>query len=198
MTLILIGISSWADSTLIESGFYPKEVKTPTEKLRYYSERFPVAEIDSSYHYLPTRRQLDLWLGNAPEGFIFDLKAFSWRHTRWRWSSISMPGSMMPTGIRLCSSSMPPVAEVTAPLGFVRFHRRNQAVWKQKDAGANEIFRYLYQENELEEWLPKVRDMARKADEIHLIFKNKYSDYPVKNAQQFARLLGSKTNALHL
>ena len=77
MARILIGISSWADKSLVESGFYPKEIKMPAERLHYYSQNFPVAEIDSSYHHFPTRHDLDLWLNNVPDGFIFDLKAFS-------------------------------------------------------------------------------------------------------------------------
>lgn len=78
MTNILIGTSSWADHSLVESGlFYPPEVKTPAARLSYYSERFPVAEIDSSYHYFPTRQNLDLWLENTPAGFVFDIRAFS-------------------------------------------------------------------------------------------------------------------------
>lgn len=77
MGRILIGISSWADKGLVGSGFYPDEVKTPADRLRYYSQNFPVVEIDASYHYFPTRRNLELWLENTTTGFIFDIKAFS-------------------------------------------------------------------------------------------------------------------------
>ena len=63
MSNIYVGTSSWADHSLVESGlFYPQEVKTPAARLSYYSERFPIAEIDSSYHYFPTRKNLNLWL----------------------------------------------------------------------------------------------------------------------------------------
>ncbi len=69
MSRILIGTSSWADHSLVESGlFYPPEVKTPAGRLSYYSERFPIAEIDSSYHYFPTRQNLNLWLENTDSG----------------------------------------------------------------------------------------------------------------------------------
>ncbi len=51
MSKILVGTSSWSNRSLVESKlFYPPEVKTPAGHLRYYSERFPIAEIDSSYH----------------------------------------------------------------------------------------------------------------------------------------------------
>jgi len=74
---ILIGISSWADTELVHSGFYPPEVKTAEARLSYYASRFPITEIDSSYHFFPTQRNLALWLENTPEGFNFNVKAFS-------------------------------------------------------------------------------------------------------------------------
>jgi uncharacterized protein YecE (DUF72 family) len=76
MGKILIGISSWADTELIHSNFYPPEVKTPESRLSYYASRFPIAEIDSSYHFFPTQRNLALWLENTPDGFKFNVKAF--------------------------------------------------------------------------------------------------------------------------
>jgi uncharacterized protein YecE (DUF72 family) len=77
MGKILIGISSWSDPELIQSEFYPPEIKTPEERLRFYSANFSIAEIDSSYHYLPTQRNLETWIEATPPGFKFDVKAFS-------------------------------------------------------------------------------------------------------------------------
>ena len=75
MSKIYIGTSSWADRSLVESGlFYPPDVKTAGERLRYYSGKFPIAEIDSSYHFFPTRQNLSLWLDNTPPDFIFDVR----------------------------------------------------------------------------------------------------------------------------
>lgn len=52
---ILVGTASWTDKDLIASGrFYPPEVKTPEERLRFYAQQFPVVEVDSSYYALPT------------------------------------------------------------------------------------------------------------------------------------------------
>jgi uncharacterized protein YecE (DUF72 family) len=77
MGRILIGISSWSDKTLLASEFYPGDVKTPVERLRFYSQDFPIAEIDATYHHLPAGGVIDLWLNNTPDGFKFDIKAFS-------------------------------------------------------------------------------------------------------------------------
>ncbi|HTY82090.1 MAG TPA: DUF72 domain-containing protein, partial [Dehalococcoidales bacterium] len=77
MAKILIGISSWAEPELIKTGFYPADVKTPAERLKYYASQFSVAEIDSTYHFFPSRHNLDLWLENTPDGFKFNVRAYS-------------------------------------------------------------------------------------------------------------------------
>jgi uncharacterized protein YecE (DUF72 family) len=93
----------------------------------------------------------------------------------------------MPQGFR---SSMPPVAEATAPeLAVVRFHGRDPKAWQQKTV--SERFRYHYQEQELQEWVPKVQHLAEGAREVHVLMNNCYSDYAVTNARQFMDLLSS-------
>ena len=296
MGRILVGISAWSDRSLVESGFYPAGVKTPSDRLRYYGQEFPVAEIDSSYHFFPTRRNLELWLENTPEAFTFDVKAFSlftlhptpfgslprgirdslgglaehkgnlyphhlpaealdalwqgfarsleairaagklgavlfqfppWFHPspenldyigqcRDRLASYRLAvefrvGAWLDDGHRedtlrflrehgltlVCvdepqgfRSSVLPVAGVTAPLAFIRFHGRNGANWEKKGIPADERYSYLYDEKELEEWVPKIAQMAEKSAELHIIFKNKHGDYPARNARQLRLLLG--------
>lgn len=74
---ILVGITSWTEKTLVESGlFYPADVKTPEDRLRFYAGQFPVVEVDSSYYALPSVRNAQLWAERTPKAFIFDVKAF--------------------------------------------------------------------------------------------------------------------------
>ncbi len=87
------------------------------------------------------------------------------------------------------TSSVPPVVAVTAPLGMVRFHGRNQETWEKKGISTAEKFRYLYQPTELKPWVANLRDMAKEAKEVHAIFNNCYSDYAVRNAEDLAPLL---------
>ena len=295
MGRIIVGISSWADPSLVKSGgFYPPGIKTPGERLRYYAGHFSITEIDSSFHFFPTKRNLELWLENTPEDFTFDVKAFS-LFTQHPTPFTSIPGAIRtkledavhkesiylhhlapesvaelwqsfasavqplktarklglilfqfppwfhfnddnlkyladcqtklaqyplavefrtadwldeknkghtldflrqhgitlvcvdePQGFR---SSVPPVAEVTANFGFVRFHGRNAGTWETKGISSEERFGYLYADDELKEWVPKIRQMAGKASEIHVIFKNKSQDYPLRNARQMKALL---------
>jgi len=86
-------------------------------------------------------------------------------------------------------SSVPPVAVATSNIGVVRFHGRNRDTWEAKGLTTAERFRYLYSEEELKEWVPRVQEMAAQAEEIHLLTNNCYADYAVQNARDLARLL---------
>jgi uncharacterized protein YecE (DUF72 family) len=87
-------------------------------------------------------------------------------------------------------SSVPPLLAVTADLAVVRFHGHNAENWERKGITPAERFRYLYREEELAAWAPKVERLAEQAGETHLVFNNCYRDYGVTNARQLALLLG--------
>lgn len=74
---VLVGTASWTDKTLLESGWYPPDVKTAEERLAFYAQRFPVVEVDSTYYGLPSERNAALWVERSPRGFTFNVKAFS-------------------------------------------------------------------------------------------------------------------------
>jgi uncharacterized protein YecE (DUF72 family) len=99
----------------------------------------------------------------------------------------------MPQGFR---SSMPPLAAVTSPeLSVVRFHGRDPKAWEHKGPTAGPRFRYLYKEEELREWVPRVERLAEDARNVHILMNNCYSDYAVSNARQLAALLRSDAGA---
>jgi uncharacterized protein YecE (DUF72 family) len=88
--------------------------------------------------------------------------------------------------------TLPPIADVTTPgLAMVRFHGRNADTWSRPVASAAERFRYLYQEHELKEWLPKLRSLSERAEQTHAMMNNCYRDYAVSNAGQLIELLSS-------
>jgi uncharacterized protein YecE (DUF72 family) len=295
MGRILVGLSSWADPELISSGFYPPEIKTSVERLSYYATKFPVVEMDSSYHFLPTRRNSTAWIEATPAGFLFEIKAFSlltqhpapleslprdmrdiaidavnkegnlylrnlpenlsqeiwsrfeasiqpfvsaaklgaitfqfppWFYprpenyeyileckeklSRYRlavefrtgsWLSQEHRGQTLqllrenglalvcvdePQGLK---SSVPPLAEATASLSVVRFHGRNQENWERKSIPVTEKYNYYYNQDELTEWVPKIKSLSDNAGQVFVIFKNKHLDYALKNARQMIELL---------
>ncbi len=84
---------------------------------------------------------------------------------------------------------LPPLAAVTAPAAYVRFHGRNSATWNARVETAAERFRYLYAEDELREWVEPITTMASEADTTYVMFNNCYSDYAPRNASQLSGLL---------
>ena len=86
-------------------------------------------------------------------------------------------------------SSVPPIAEATADTALVRYHGRNTQMWESKRATANQRFNYRYSEDELKEWVPKIKHLADKAKQVHVLFNNHYRDKAVSNARQMKILL---------
>ncbi|MFF8596642.1 DUF72 domain-containing protein [Streptomyces sp. NPDC015220] len=74
---IMIGACSWTDPALVRSGWYPVGSRDAEGRLRHYATRFPVVEVDSGYYALPSERNSRLWVERTPDGFVFDVKAFS-------------------------------------------------------------------------------------------------------------------------
>jgi len=87
-------------------------------------------------------------------------------------------------------SSMPPVVAVTSDLAVVRFHGRNTATWEDPEiTTAAERFRYRYPTRELEEWVPRIHEMAASAREVHVLMNNCWRDDAAVNAAELAALL---------
>lgn len=93
----------------------------------------------------------------------------------------------MPQGFR---SSMPPVAAATAKdLAYVRFHGRNTEQWDKPQEIATPRFAYKYTQEELAPWVPKLKELASQAKEVHVLMNNCYQDYAVQNARDLGELL---------
>jgi len=86
-------------------------------------------------------------------------------------------------------SSVPPVVEATSDIAVVRFHGRNRDNWEKKGIGAAERFDYLYSEQELKEWVPRIIELVSKTRQLHVLFKNCYEDKAVVNARQTKLML---------
>ncbi len=85
-------------------------------------------------------------------------------------------------------SLVPPVAEVTSDIGYLRFHGRNYQKWFNHDE-AWERYDYLYSEEELGEWIDKVADMTQQAETVYVVFNNHYQGQAIQNALQFTEML---------
>jgi uncharacterized protein YecE (DUF72 family) len=83
---------------------------------------------------------------------------------------------------------MPPVAAATSSLGYVRFHGRNAKSWWQHEH-AWQRYDYLYSREELEEWAPKVQEIAAETEKTYVFYNNHYQGQAGQNARMMADLL---------
>lgn len=51
-------------------------------------------------------------------------------------------------------------------------------------------FRYVYGDGELAEWLPRLRALAERVEQLHVLFNNCCGDAAVRAAESMKRLLG--------
>jgi uncharacterized protein YecE (DUF72 family) len=89
----------------------------------------------------------------------------------------------MPQGHK---SSIPPVVAATSDLALMRFHGHSE-LWTSHDI--HEKFGYLYSEEELADWAPKVRGLAEQTEQTHVLLNNCRDDYAQRNAAQLIDLL---------
>jgi uncharacterized protein YecE (DUF72 family) len=86
------------------------------------------------------------------------------------------------------SNLVPPVAVATADWAYVRFHGRNYAKWWQHEE-AWQRYDYLYNREELAEWVPKVQALDAAAKHTAVLFNNHYSGQAIQNALEFEAML---------
>jgi uncharacterized protein YecE (DUF72 family) len=76
---------------------------------------------------------------------------------------------------------IPTVPAVTAGIAYVRFHGRNLETWNKRGGSAAERFDYLYSDEELEEWVPTLRELAGDAQQAYAFFNNNSSSVDPAN-----------------
>jgi uncharacterized protein YecE (DUF72 family) len=87
-------------------------------------------------------------------------------------------------------SSVPAMVATTSPdLAVVRFHGRRAETWERQGVAPVEKFRYLYDREELEAWVPRIREAARAVQQTHVLMNNCYANYGSTNALELAALL---------
>ena len=87
------------------------------------------------------------------------------------------------------ASAMPPIVEATTDaLTYVRLHGRNAATWHGSKTVA-ERFDHVYTDQELEEWIGPVLDLARRSQEVAVVFNNNSKDNALVSAARFRALL---------
>jgi len=81
------------------------------------------------------------------------------------------------------------VVATTSPTAYVRFHGRNAATWNVRTGGASARFDHLYTDQELEEWVEPLRELASGAEQAYAFFNNNNQTHGVAQAPAGAELL---------
>jgi uncharacterized protein YecE (DUF72 family) len=83
---------------------------------------------------------------------------------------------------------LPPLAEATSAVSYVRFHGRNSTKW-WKHEQAYERYDYTYHPQELSEWLPKIKKLDRMSDRTFVFANNHWRGQAVDTIRQLRVML---------
>ena len=83
---------------------------------------------------------------------------------------------------------LPPLAETTSNISYVRFHGRNSAKWWQHEQ-AYERYDYSYTPQELSEWLPKIHQLDSAAEKTFVFANNHWRGQAVSTIRQLRLML---------
>jgi uncharacterized protein YecE (DUF72 family) len=83
---------------------------------------------------------------------------------------------------------IPPISLATSSVAYVRFHGRNARKWWQHKE-AWERYDYTYGDEELEEWVPKIRKLEEESDKTFIFANNHWQGQAVQTARQLQMLL---------
>lgn len=78
---------------------------------------------------------------------------------------------------------LPPDVKITSDIAYFRWHGRGRRPW----------FDYRYKKEELEPWVPKVKEVSGKVEKVYGYFNNHYHGYAVENCLQVLEMLGALT-----
>jgi uncharacterized protein YecE (DUF72 family) len=83
---------------------------------------------------------------------------------------------------------MPPLAEATSGVGYVRFHGRNAAKWWRHEF-AWQRYDYTYSPDELAEWVPRIGKLIESAENTFVFANNHWHAQAVNSIRQLRLML---------
>jgi uncharacterized protein YecE (DUF72 family) len=87
-------------------------------------------------------------------------------------------------------NSIKPSARATTPeFSYVRLHGRNSKDWFREGAGRDERYNYLYRQEELNEWVERIKELGRNSNRVFVITNNHYRGQALANALQIKNMV---------
>ena len=125
---------------------------------------------------------LENFLALLPHGYRY---AVEFRHKTWMQETTWQILSKYNAAYTIVDEPLlPPEIQVTADFAYLRWHGRGQRPW----------YDYHYKDEELESWLPKVKEVESSAKTVYGYFNNHFHGYAVENCLKILKMLGNLTS----
>lgn len=136
-------------------------------------------QLPPSYKY--DSNHLESFLSILPHGYKY---AIEFRHKTWlreeTWKILSKYNVAYTI---VDEPLLPPEVHLTADFAYVRWHGHGQRPW----------YDYHYGDEELEKWVPKVKEIDSSVKTVYGYFNNHFHGYAVENCLKVLQMLGKLT-----
>jgi uncharacterized protein YecE (DUF72 family) len=205
-----VGTSGWSYPSW-KPGFYPADAK-PQDFLRFYAERLPTVELNTTGYRLPAEQQFERWAAATPPGFRFAPKLNAYR--------LSAIGTFEER-VRLLGDRLGPIRVLIGsprdegflqlalgsvdPALMIAFDFRHES-WegiemelpenavRVNDLDAAAPFRYLrlreppYDEDQLRAWAERIRALHADGVEVYCYFRHEDEPSAPRYAERLREL----------
>jgi uncharacterized protein YecE (DUF72 family) len=124
-------------------------------------------------------RSLDYlaWMREQLPGYdlLVEFRHFSWFDEEHRVDTLSFLEQHELTNVMVdaprseAKNLIPTIPALTTPTLYVRLHGRNAKTWNVRGGSAADRFDYLYSDDELQEWVEPMRELAGKAEQAYVL-----------------------------
>jgi uncharacterized protein YecE (DUF72 family) len=87
------------------------------------------------------------------------------------------------------NSIKPSAVSTTSDFAYVRLHGRNTEDWFREGAGRDDRYNYLYAQDELQDWIDRIKSLGMKSGKVFVITNNHYRGQAMANALQIKNMI---------
>ncbi|MFC1493750.1 DUF72 domain-containing protein [Thermodesulfobacteriota bacterium] len=145
-------------------------------------------QFPQSFHYTDKNR---IYLKRLIQELLPVPLSVEFRNKDWLKESVYSTLSELHTGF-VCVDEpelpglIPKLDIITSETGYIRFHGRNRNNWYGTDSMSR--YDYLYSKEELEEWLPLIKEIKDQTEKLFIFFNNHAKSQAVTNARMLINL----------